>query len=73
MAGIKNEHIVYAWAPREDGHGYVLIVGLTPKGCDYIKANPGMTLTIQHPHKGFIDVSDVVVFSAESKLDEGKA
>lgn len=64
---MKNEHIVYAWAPKEDGHGYVLIVGLTPLGCDYIKDNPGLTLTIKHPQKGFIDVSDVVVFSAESK------
>lgn len=65
---MKNEHIVYAWAPREDGKGYVLIVGLTPLGCDWLKANPGYTLTIQHPQKNaFVEVSDVVVFAAESK------
>lgn len=64
---MKNEHIVYAYSERQDGKGMVLIVGLTPSGCDYLKANPGMTLTVTHPGKSFVNVTDVVVFGAESK------
>jgi hypothetical protein len=64
---MKNEHIVYAYADREDGKGKLLIVGLTPAGCDYLKANPGMTLNVTAPGTAFVDVTDVVVFGAESK------
>ena len=64
---MKNEHIVYAYADRDDGKGKVLIVGLTPAGCDYLKDNPGMTLNVTAPGRAFVDVTDVVVFGAESK------
>lgn len=64
---VKNEHIVYAYADREDGKGKFLIVGLTPAGCDYLKANPGMTLNVTAPGRAFCDITDVVVFGAESK------
>ena len=62
---MKNEHIIYAYAPNTEKGGYVLIVGLTPAGCDYLKENPGMTLTVTQ--KRFTELTDVVVFSAESK------
>lgn len=62
---MKNEHIVYAYAPNTVKGGYVLIVGLTPAGCDYLKENPGMTLNVTQ--KRFTEITDVVVFGAESK------
>ena len=62
---LKNEHIVYAYAPNAERGGYVLIIGLTPTGCDYLKANPGMTLTVTQQR--FTELTDVVVFGAESK------
>lgn len=62
---MKNEHIVYAYAPNAEKGGYVLIIGLTPAGCDYLKENPGMTLTVTE--KRFTELTDVVVFGAESK------
>lgn len=64
---MKNEHIVYAYGERQDGKGKYLIVGLTPAGCDYLKANPGMTLNVTPPGSAFMDITDVVVFGAESK------
>jgi hypothetical protein len=65
MGSVKNEHIVYAYAPNTGKGGYVLIVGLTPTGCDYLKDNPGMTLNVTQ--KRFTEITDVVVFGAESK------
>lgn len=65
MANVKNEHIVYAYAPNAKKGGSVLIVGLTPAGCDYLKANPGMTLVVTNQR--FTELTDVVVFGAESK------
>lgn len=62
---MKNEHIVYAYAPNAEKGGYVLIIGLTPAGCDYLKDRPGMTLTVTD--KRFTEITDVVVFGAESK------
>jgi hypothetical protein len=65
MTQVKNEYIVYAYAPNAEKGGNVLIVGLTPAGCDYLKDNPGMTLTVTQ--KQFTEITDVVVFAAESK------
>lgn len=65
MDNVKIERMVYAYAPNAEKGGYVLIVGLTPAGCDYLKANPGMTLVLTD--KRFTEITDVVVFGAESK------
>jgi hypothetical protein len=62
---MKNEHIVYAYAPNTKKGGYVLIVGLTPAGCDYLKENPGMTLTVTQQR--FTEITEIVVFGAASK------
>lgn len=64
---MKNEHIVYAYADRQDAKGKVLVIGLTPTGLEYLKANPGMSLTVNPPGTAFMDVANVLVFSAESK------
>lgn len=69
MASIKNEHIVWAYAEREDGTGQVLIVGLTDVGIDYMKATFGQTLVINPPGRGFANVTQVLVFSAASKAE----
>lgn len=67
MATIKNEHIVWAYAERDDGAGQVLICGLTELGIAYMKKTYGQTLVINPPGKGFANVTQVVVFTAESK------
>lgn len=67
MASIKNEHIVWGYAEREDGAGQVLIVGVTDTGIAYMKATHGQTLVINPPGRGFSNVTQVVVFAAASK------
>lgn len=64
---IKNEHIVWAYAEREDGAGQVVICGLTEKGIDYMKRTHGQTLVINPPGRGFSNVTQILVFVAESK------
>jgi len=67
MATIKNEHIVWAYAEREDGAGQVLIVGLTETGVGYMKTEFGQSLVINPPGRGFSNVTQVLVFMADSK------
>lgn len=69
MAPIKNEHIVWAYAEREDGAGQVVICGLTEHGINYMKATHGQTLVINPPGKGFTNVTQIVVFAAASKAE----
>lgn len=64
---MKNEHIVWAYAEREDGAGQVVIVGLTDKGIGHMKRAAGETLVINPPGKGFSNVTQIVVFAAASK------
>lgn len=70
MTNIKNEHIVWAYADREDGSGQVLILGLTDTGLQYLKAGVGTekkTLVVNPPGKGFANVMQVVVFHEKNK------
>lgn len=67
MGTIKNEHIVWAYAEREDGAGQVCIVGLTETGLEYLKATPGQTLLVNPPGRGFQNVTQIVVFHAKDK------
>lgn len=67
MSTVKNEHIVWAYAERADGAGQVLIVGLTDVGIAHMKSKPGESLMITPPGRGFTNVTQVVVFQAESK------
>jgi hypothetical protein len=64
---IKNEHIVWAYAERDDGAGQVLLVGLTPTGVAHMKSAPGQSLVINPPGRGFTNVTQVLVFMADSK------
>ena len=66
---IKNEHIVWAYAERQDGAGQVVIVGLTDKGIEHMKRAPGESLVINPPMNGFANVTQIVVFAAASKAE----
>lgn len=63
----KNEHIVWAYAEREDGEGQVVIVGLTDTGIRHMKSRHGETLIITPPGRGFVNVTQIVVFAVASK------
>ena len=43
---MKNEHIVWAYAERQDGAGQVVIVGLTDTGIEHMKRAAGESLVI---------------------------
>jgi hypothetical protein len=67
---IKNEHIVWAYADRQDGIGQVLVIGLTDTGLDFLKAGTGTdkkTLVVNPPGTGFRNVTQVVVFHEHDK------
>jgi hypothetical protein len=71
MSSIKNEHIVWAYAEREDGAGQVLIIGLTDVGLEYVQAGVGTdkkTLLVNPPGKGFANVTQVVIFHEKDKM-----
>jgi hypothetical protein len=67
MTTIKNEHIVWAYAEREDGKGQVVIVGLTEQGLKYLRNTPGQTLLVNPPGNGFANVTQIVVFHEKDK------
>ncbi len=64
---MKNEHIVWAYAEREDGNGQVVIVGLTETGIHYMRQEFGQSLVIDPPGTGFVNVTQILVFLGESK------
>lgn len=64
---IKNEHIVWAYAEREDRQGQVVICGLTKHGLKYLQDSPGKTLLINPPGNGFANVTQIVVFAEKDK------
>lgn len=67
---MKNEHIIWAYADREDGAGQILIIGITDTGLDYLKAGEGRdkkTLVVDPPGRGFTNVTQVVVFNEKDK------
>lgn len=67
MNTIKNEHIVWAYAEREDGKGQVVICGLTEQGLRYLRDTPGQTLLVNPPGKGFANVTQIVIFHEKDK------
>lgn len=69
MTTIKNEHIVLAYAERDDGAGQVLIVGVTATGIEYMRASQGQSLVINPPGRGFANVTQVLVYTAASKQE----
>lgn len=67
MATIKNEHIIWAYAEREDGNGQFVVVGLTEQGLKYLRNTPGQTLLVNPPGKGFSNVTQIVIFHEKDK------
>jgi hypothetical protein len=70
MSTIKNEHIVWAYADRDDGSGKVVILGLTDDGLAYLQAGEGAekkTLLANPPGRGFANVTQIVVFHEKDK------
>lgn len=62
--------IVWAYGEREDGHGQVLIIGLTDAGLELLKAGTGTdkkTLYVQPPGRGFVNVTNVIIFHEKDK------
>lgn len=68
MATMKNQHIVYYYAEYNHG-GYLLVIGITPIGWDYLNEEQGNFLTASHPEIPFINVREVWVITGESKED----
>lgn len=64
---MKNEHIVWAYAEREDGKGQVVIVGLTDHGLKYLRNTPGQTLLVNPPGNGFANVNQIMIFHEKDK------
>lgn len=64
---MKNEHIVWAYAERQDDEGQVVIVGLTEQGLKYLRNTPGQTLLVNPPMNGFANVTQIMVFHEKDK------
>lgn len=67
---MKNEHLVWAYAEREDGRGQVVIIGLTNEGLDLLRAGVGTekkTLLVNPPGNGFANVTQIVFFNEQDK------
>lgn len=67
---MKNEHIVWAYAEREDGEGSVVILGITDAGLDLLRAGEGTakkTLLANPPGRGFANVTQLVIFHEKDK------
>lgn len=66
---MKNEHIVYAYAPLlEEGKGNLLLIGITDIGWEYLKKESGNYLHATPPTGKFI-VSDVWIVRGRDKKE----
>jgi hypothetical protein len=66
---MKNEHIVYAYAPLLDD-GCLLLVGVTDTGWEYLKVEPGNFLKVTPPSgQQFTNVKNVWVVRGKDKAD----
>jgi hypothetical protein len=72
MTQIKNEHIIYAYAPIHE-HGSVLIIGLTDIGWEHLKKEDGNFLNVQPPgHSSgsqFLNVQQVLVLRGQNRQE----
>ena len=67
---MKNEHIIWAYAPLQDRSGQVLVIGLTDTGIEFIRAGVGVdkkSLVVTPPGQGFSNVVQVLVFHEKDK------
>lgn len=65
---MKNEHIVYAYAPILDG-GNLLLIGVTDIGWEYLKQESGNYLTASPPNSTFSNVKEVWVVRGKNKQE----
>ena len=63
---LKNEHIIYAYAPLIAG-GNLLLVGITDIGWEYLKKENGNYLHADPPSKEFRNVTSVWVVRGKDK------
>lgn len=68
MAQIKNEHIIYAYAPLLAGSN-ILIIGVTDIGWEYLKKEHGNFLDVKSPGPEFLNVKQVIVVHGKDKKD----
>lgn len=71
MNQMKNEHIVYAYAPLLDNGGCLLLVGITDVGWEYLKHESGNFLKATPPAgvKAFSNVTDVWIVRGKDKAE----
>lgn len=65
---MKNEHIVYAYAPILDG-GNLLLVGITDVGWEYLKEQLGNYLHASPPNSTFSNVKEVWIVRGKDKQE----
>lgn len=63
---MKNEHIIWAYAPLTDGTGHVVMIGVTDEGIREMRENK-LTLLANPPGRGFANVAQIVVFHEKDK------
>lgn len=67
---MKNEHIVYAYAPLLDNGGCLLLVGITDTGWEYLKREGGNFLKATPPEgQEFANVTDVWIVRGKDKAE----
>lgn len=70
MSLIKNEHIVYAYAPLLEGDQCLLLVGITDTGWQYLQQEPGNFLKADPPPgRQFANVKDVWIVRGKDKQE----
>jgi hypothetical protein len=65
---MKNEHIVYAYAPLIGGSN-LLLVGITDIGWEYLGKENGNYLHANPPSKEFSNVREVWIVRAKNKKE----
>lgn len=61
-----NEHIIYAYAECEKGD-YLLIVGITDIGWEYLKNEPGNYLDVSPPIPSYHNINKVIIVRGKDK------
>jgi len=65
---IKNEHIIYAFAPLLEGDN-LLLIGITDIGWEFLKKESGNFLTVDHPTSAFRNVKRTWIVRGKDKKE----
>lgn len=68
MPTMKNEHIIYAYAPILGGSN-LLLVGITDIGWEYLKQESGNFLQASPPNGEFSNVQQVWIVRGKDKAE----